>query len=1812
MQLCVAIVVALLLRAFAYDVALVVDDAVDGPVSTLDCTDGNTCNFRSAWASCQNHTFTTCTISLLAETTYAIDSTYGPLELQPWDNITIQGGNETVVAGAGTQLVTYFSGRYTNDTPASYPSLTLKDLTVVGFGGFNVTGGAVMFSGEGELTLDNVDFTQNFGSVGGAVFLQDSTKGITITNCNFHANNASEGGAIALNSFNHNMAIADSTFSDNQADNRGGDIYVGLSNSNIALRRLAMERGTAAFGGAVFIDSDNSDITMAQTSFTTCQAATHGGALYLDSENADVTIADTKFDKCAAQAGGAVFIRQSNHHVLFKRTTFSHCVANGGHGGAVNTQIFNSHIEYVDSTFTDCSATSSNGGGVYLNGYNTEVSVVGTRFVRCSAGISGGAVHAEVRNHNLLLRDTKVLSCTAAFGGGLNLAQRNLNTTIDGSFFEGCTATNRGGAIFADSFNDNTIIADTLISGCRTTLLDDREGGGIFSGRNSNTRILNSEIRGCTAGFGGGLLLHAAQQIAVVDTTFESNTAIMGGGGIASYPQTRGLVIAGCDFLHNQANGTDGGAVLLTGGNAQFLITDSNTATRLQVVESEHPYENIALDGVILGRTVSDPEALGFILHFDTDSALGSEDEVAVYDQGGNQVFSVDYDGAWPGRDLAPLRVDGNSFTVRLRGTPHSTSKADSLYGFRLYVAPILVRTGRETVFKHNRAESGRGGGFHTTFFLRFAVIMNAQFRWNEAWDGGGAMSLRSAATGVTIERVVFEENTSGRDGGALHVESGAGGLLVKDCIFASNSATNGGAVALVVANGHDNMVLSGEDTGVTFSNCSMNDNTAVGLGGALYLDRDNWVAIDGGEIAHNSADSGGGIYAASLNSVALSNASLVFNYASRNGGGLSLGGYNLAGLKNTHVTSNTAGMPFATLHLTISLPLCFCHVSSGHHGGGIYQEDSSWFVVEGESVLDRNEASDTGGAVASFKSGLWMSLADSATLHITRNRAQRGSALYHRAGPGMPTRLERLIIADNTASVGGTVYWLYEEGGLTEEPPGLNDSSVVWEGNVAPYGEITATQAVSIDAPDTYAVTTYAKELSPALVFSLRDYYGTVIPWDRDTKFTVSLGRTIPQHCSGRAASLSGVLTEPYHHNASFTALQAVCAPEGGLTLTVEALLDLVEAPNTVVNTTVTLSFRSCQRGEFIKDGRCEVCPRGSYSLAYPVTDSTSCKDCTKKNGVTDCYGDVIEVSAGYWRRHNTSEAVLDCLGDANGCAGGNGAGNALCAAGYQGPLCAVCADGYYSSNGLCEVCGSGTELNPTVVTFLAIAGVICAIAALFFYSKCLRDIPDATNTEVQNLTIFQRSRAWLHRKYKELRAQFKILITTYQIVSTVPGNLDVEFPSSFTSFLKAFSVFNLNVISVVPFACTNHYTFIDKLVASTLFPLALTLLLALLWLLEAGWQATRSSWNDSRVQQQLDALKDQYLTYFFFLTYLVLPSVSTTIFQTFLCTNVDPRGEDNDASDSYLIADMSISCNSPYYYKGVVYAVAMLLVYVVGIPLMYFVVLYYNREEIAQRDAPLAVEGSGDPLLKPEQVQDSGGASADAQLAEPCGTRGVTSKAQRLSFLWDAYEPQYWYWEVVETTRRLMLTAVLSVCGAGSSAQSIFAVLLGLLYIKLYGFYAPYDADGDDILAETGQFQIFFTFLGALIYQNSLLGSQWNVHVSVALIVINAVITMVFTYFACLELRGDIEEYKSLKHMSEPTTPLCSPDYRDAPSWGNDSNHSQSIGQSEGDGGSLELRDLTPSSLSKEKFQLPRKHDSHFDSCFAHSVSQDGNDEV
>lgn len=103
----------------------------------------------------------------------------------------------------------------------------------------------------------------------------------------------------------------------------------------------------------------------------------------------------------------------------------------------------------------------------------------------------------------------------------------------------------------------------------------------------------------------------------------------------------------------------------------------------------------------------------------------------------------------------------------------------------------------------------------------------------------------------------------------------------------------------------------------------------------------------------------------------------------------------------------------------------------------------------------------------------------------------------------------------------------------------------------------------------------------------------------------------------------------------------------------------------------------------------------------------------------------------------------------------------------------------------------------------------------------------------------------------------------------------------------------------------------------------------------------------------------------------------------------------------------------------------------YPVGVPLLYLKLLWSRREEIKGRhDATKNTLNDQVIKVKPEKTN-----------------------TKLVNFLYESYRPQHWYFEIVETSRRLMLTAILSVIAAGSSLQIIVAILFSLFYLEVYG---------------------------------------------------------------------------------------------------------------------------------------------------------------
>jgi hypothetical protein len=672
-----------------------------------------------------------------------------------------------------------------------------------------------------------------------------------------------------------------------------------------------------------------------------------------------------------------------------------------------------------------------------------------------------------------------------------------------------------------------------------------------------------------------------------------------------------------------------------------------------------------------------------------------------------------------------------------------------------------------------------------------------------------------------------------------------------------------------------------------------------------------NEVRFEDCRFRSNIAGSGGAVAAATYNEVIFTDCSFDANTASTgDGGAVSLDTLNVASFISSSFAGNTAsvcggGVSFAESEVTMDSTTVTSNYCT-QVGGGICIKSNSLLTMTGAATLSSNVAGIAGGAVAVIESPLWENTAD---LTIENNTAAFGSGLFI-YGLSAGSKLHDLQFVSNAASQGGTVFWVYDSL-MTTEPAGLRDDSVVFTGNTAVYGVLVTTQPVTMQGPSTYNVSNYGGFVRPAPVLSLFDYYGSPVLSSDVTAVTISITES---NCGENNPFMGGEDTTGValaNGQAKFEQLRVFCKPEHEMKIQFQAdigslLSDLITTTTIsshYLHLSTVFGFRSCEIGEVEDNGECVTCPFGTYNVkAY-----TECKECTGITGVEKCYGAELVAMEGYWRKYSTTEEMLECpLGSS--CKGGNATGKGLCATGYTGPLCGTCEDDFFLSDGECYECTGSSVITPSFVLLMLLAIIsIATVGVLYFYSQ---DILAYVQERESSISTYTRERAeslkagkehtpapdtappsnweiallWMKSQWPRTVIKLKIVITTFQIVAGTADVLGVTFPDSFMGFTNGLKWLNLNLAQALPFSCDNDFTYVDTLIFTTLFPIALCALLVVCGMVEYHLAAktihetegggAAGSKTDALITA-FNELKDKYLNYIFYITYAVLPSV-------------------------------------------------------------------------------------------------------------------------------------------------------------------------------------------------------------------------------------------------------------------------------------------------------------------------------------------------
>jgi hypothetical protein len=103
-------------------------------------------------------------------------------------------------------------------------------------------------------------------------------------------------------------------------------------------------------------------------------------------------------------------------------------------------------------------------------------------------------------------------------------------------------------------------------------------------------------------------------------------------------------------------------------------------------------------------------------------------------------------------------------------------------------------------------------------------------------------------------------------------------------------------------------------------------------------------------------------------------------------------------------------------------------------------------------------------------------------------------------------------------------------------------------------------------------------------------------------------------------------------------------------------------------------------------------------------------------------------------------------------------------------------------------------------------------------------------------------------------------------------------------------------------------------------------------------------------------------FVNCFLFMTFMVFVNGSSWAIFYLQC---DSFPDAQSGQQSFLSGDYSISCLSIHYKSNLMLCYAMLAVYLIGIPLMYWVLLYSRRSILRDREAFALEEGMGSPNI-------------------------------------------------------------------------------------------------------------------------------------------------------------------------------------------------------------------------------------------------------
>ena len=352
-------------------------------------------------------------------------------------------------------------------------------------------------------------------------------------------------------------------------------------------------------------------------------------------------------------------------------------------------------------------------------------------------------------------------------------------------------------------------------------------------------------------------------------------------------------------------------------------------------------------------------------------------------------------------------------------------------------------------------------------------------------------------------------------------------------------------------------------------------------------------------------------------------------------------------------------------------------------------------------------------------------------------------------------------------------------------------------------------------------------------------------------------------------------------------------------------------------------------------------------------------------------------------------------------------------CENGYEGPLCAVCSSGYYKQLQTCARCPSKSRL---VGQLSIIAATVLVIVVILVW-----------------MNKRQNKRGKRRPLIDMCLSKLKIIIGFYQVTNGLLQTFSyIKWPESLEAIGKYSEILQIDVLQIAPNNCLFSQFRVNafgSLLAMMSINVAATVVSVIAYTVSKVIISRSQRMQGDEKSREISQTKEivlRNLFFFLYVTYLgtcaktanVLPLACQT-----LC-----RDKKEEFCYSYMKADYSIQCHGTKYNHWLILAYIS-AAYIVAMPTMSFIALWRQRRVLsfASDDNTLQTIGYGLEIF-------SG-----------------------LSFLFENYNHRSWYWELVEMSRKVILTSGMILVGQESRSYIGLAWVIAGMYGMTFSWIKP-----------------------------------------------------------------------------------------------------------------------------------------------------------